>query len=225
MRQGQKTRTEDKTRTAAPTQPERILVQSQTGIVTDRDLKRVCEEYMDQLPNPELIYSKVQCFDGLLNYIYRVLLSYVLGDSYYNDYDILDRIFYDIYVPLCNSYGYIPNVLQFCIVTKIDNSNISRLNNKYIDNIDSNSLDDKEKVIYKRSQTVKGWYKYLESCLSSSVANNNSIGSMFLLKAKYGYQETQGIQVQTIDQSPRLSLDELDALDTTEDSTPALPKV
>ena len=90
------------------------------------DIDLYCQEYIDNLPDEQLIY-KTPTFTGLLEYLYRKVIKNVVikNNNYRYDFSVLDSIFYNIYIPLTAQYGFTPSVVQFCTLVKIDNSNIS----------------------------------------------------------------------------------------------------
>ena len=70
-------------------------------------------------------------------------------------------------------------------------------------NIDNNALsqlkrgtyDDGSKVKHDTCLTVRKWYSTCESMLLSKAQNESSIGSIFALKANYGYRDNDTVQV------------------------------
>ena len=89
----------------------KILVKSKQGFITQEMLDKCINDYIDLLPVPDYLYSKVQTFNGLIRYIYNNLISRILPNSYRHDYKLLDDIFRNIYLPLCNAYSFTPNIL------------------------------------------------------------------------------------------------------------------
>lgn len=178
----------------------KILVKSKQGFITQEMLDRCIREYIDLLPVPDYLYSKVQTFNGLIRYIYTNLISRILPNSYRHDYKLLDTIFHNIYLPLCSIYSFTPNILLFCNLCGISNNTIS-VHGRDIDNSDSNN---KELILI-----IKSWLTEAESALVSNVSDHSSIGSMFLLKAKYQYRENDALTLQVESDVPKLDLKQI----------------
>lgn len=167
---------------------ENTCIISYNGIEVYSDDISICEsEYINSLPDPNNIY-KSTVFSGLLDYIYkRLLKNVIVNNTGYNnssyDYNVLDDIFSEIYIPLTTKYNINPTVLQYatCLI-HVDNTNLSDVKN-------GTYRSNGAKVNPNSTQIVKKWYSRCEAGLLSRVANEQSIGSMFILKSKYGYQE------------------------------------
>lgn len=145
------------------------------------DIDILCDEYINSLSNPDMIY-KSAVFNGLLDYIYKHSLKDILGNKVKNDYQLLNNIFYNIYLPICYKYNKTPTILQFSVLCDIDNANITDIKNGiYRTNgaiVNNNS-----------TQIVKKWYSVCESALLGKAIDESSIGGMFALKACYGYRD------------------------------------
>lgn len=136
------------------------------------------DEYISTLTDPENIYNTM-CFSGLLLYIYNHIVKHILPNTYNNDYNLLNTVFYDIYLPLCYRFNKAPTIIQFCSeLTRISNSNLQDIKNGFY-------RRDGSKVNIDTQLIVKNWYAVCESGLASRASNDNSIGSMFVLKSKY----------------------------------------
>ena len=143
------------------------------------------------------------CFSGLLLYIYQHLIKYIIPDSFYNDYPLLDRIFNEIYLPLCYKFNKNPTIIQFSSeLVKISNSNLSDVAKGYY-------RTDGSRVNPESRQIVKKWYSVCESGLASRAGNDNSIGSMFILKSKYSWNDQPKQTIEVISNSPEKTIDEL----------------
>ena len=149
----------------------------------------LCDEYIQSLPDESMIY-KSTVFSGMLNYIYQSKLKYIISKSkndkginqYNNDYALLDDIFQSVYIYLCTRYDIVPSIIQFCVLTGISRETISDIKQgKY--------RADGTRVKPETCHTVKNWYNTCESMLLSKAANESSIGSIFALKANYGYRD------------------------------------
>lgn len=174
-----------------------VIIKSEYGIITKSMLDRCISEYKSLLPNEEYLYTKVQTFNGLIRYLYNKLICHVLPDTIRHDYKLLDSIFHNIYLPLCSMYSFTPNILLFCNLCGISNNTIS-IHGRDIDNSDSNN---KELLLI-----IKSWLTEAESALVSNVSDHSSIGSMFLLKAKYQYRENDVLTLQMDSDAPKLDL-------------------
>lgn len=168
---------------------ENVLL-SQAGIeIYESDIDLLCDEYIHRLPDPNNIY-KSSVFAGMLRYIYKHCIKNVIETdrlnntlpSNENNYDLLNDIFYSVYIELCSKYNIVPSIIQFCDLVRIDNSTVSDLN-KGIYRTNGKTANPA------RSQTVKKWYATCESMLLSKATNESSIGSIFALKANYGYRD------------------------------------
>lgn len=150
----------------------------------------LCDEYISTLHDENMIY-KSTVFSGMLNYIYLHKLKYIIPDGFYNDYALLDNIFDNVYINLCTRFNICPSIIQFTVLCHIDVSMLTELR--------SGSYKDGSRVNTETSKTVKKWYSVCESMLLSKATNESSIGSIFALKANYGYRDNdqpQVIQVQ-----------------------------
>ena len=167
-----------------------IVLAEHNGIeVYQSDIDLYCQEYIDNLPDEQLIY-KTPTFTGLLEYLYRkVIKNVVIKDYTGYDYNVLDNIFYNIYIPLTAKYGFTPSIIQFCTLVKIDNSNLTDV---------KNGLRRKDNTIVNQNsqQKVKKWYSTCESALFSRAVDTNSIGSIFALKSVYQYNDSQTIRIE-----------------------------
>lgn len=159
------------------------------------DIKSMTDEYILTLPNPDMIY-KASVFTGLLEYIYKHSIKDIIikakqnNSNYYHDYELLDNIFNNIYVPLCRVYNITPKILTFCAVTGLDNSRLTDLRNGIYRN-------DGSKVNNNTNQIVKKWYNTCEAGLFEKAVEENGIGSIFGLKAGYGWQESNTVRIET----------------------------
>ena len=166
-----------------------ILAQYNDIQIYQSDIDFYCQEYIDNLPDEQLIY-KTPTFTGLLEYLYRkVIKNVVIKDYTGYDYNLLDNIFYNIYIPLTAKYGFTPSIIQFCTLVKIDNSNLTDVKNGL-------RRKDNTTVNKNSQQKVKKWYSTCESALFSRAVDTNSIGSIFALKSVYQYNDSQTIRIE-----------------------------
>lgn len=148
------------------------------------DIWILCDEYINSLDNPDMIY-KSSIFRGMLDYIYRHGLKDI---SLYNpkknsslDYELLDKIFFEIYLPIVYKYNAIPSILGFSTMLRIDSENLSYVRKGvYYDGSRANP---------KNSEIVKKWYAVSESSLYDKAVQENGIGAIFGLKAGFGWKE------------------------------------
>lgn len=151
----------------------------------------LCDEYISTLHDENMIY-KSTVFSGMLNYIYLHKLKYIIPDTYNNDYVLLDSIFDNIYINLCTRFNICPSIIQFTVLCHIDVSMLTEMR--------TGTYKDGSRVNADTSKTVKKWYSVCESMLLSKATNESSIGSIFALKANYGYRDNdtpQVLQIQT----------------------------
>ena len=93
------------------------LIEYNGIILTSQDLERHIEEYINTLHDRDDIYNKsTKAFNGLLLYLYRNVLRYIIPDTYKNDYDLYNIIFYELYVPLSYRFGRTCSINLFCIL-------------------------------------------------------------------------------------------------------------
>lgn len=173
-----------------------IVTQYGDMTIYSDDIAVLCEQYINSLPNPDNIY-KSNTFKGLLDYIYRHYLKDIdlrcKDKSNTNNYELLDKLFFDLYLPLVYKYNNSPSVLGFCTMCHISAENISDIRNGvYRSGYPVNSQN---------SQIVKKWYQVTESSLFDKAVNESSVGSIFLLKSKFSYRETAPlIEVSNVEQ-------------------------
>lgn len=198
---------------------EDILVSTDKGIITESDLDRVIEEYIDKLPNGEMIYKNVQCFNGLIRFIGNRLVKNILPNTRLHDYKLYDSIWDNIYLYVCNMYGYIPNIQLFCTsLIYINPNNVYGIN-------ENNNINYNGQVVNKdRLDVIKKWQTDRESALVGQVEQNNGIGAMFMLKAKFGYSENNTIRIESAVASPKLTVDELEQIAETANDPLELPE-
>ena len=185
---------------------ENILL-SQNGIdIYESDIMILCDEYISRLPDSNSVY-KSAVFAGMLRYIYSHKLKYVIEtdkinrNAKQNNYKLLDDIFNNIYIYLCSLYNIVPSIIQFCVLVDIDNTTVSDINKGIF-------RTDGSKANPANSQTVKKWYATCESMLLSKAQNESSIGSIFALKANYGYRDNFQ-QVEMIPAQQTQSVDQI----------------
>ena len=166
------------------------------------DIDILCEDYISLLNDESMIY-KSTCFHGLLECIYkRYLKNIIRKDNNRYDYEILNDIFYNIYIPICTRYNNIPTLIQFCLLCHIDYNTVKDYKDGY-------RLSDGSKVNNRLKEIVNGWSNISESNLLSKTINENGIGSMFALKAIYRYRDNEPIQLQIQQQETHQTREEI----------------
>ena len=137
----------------------------------------------------------------MLNYIYLHKLKYIIPDKYNNDYALLDKIFDTVYINLCTRFNICPSIIQFCVLCHIDNTSLTQVKN--------GQYNDGSKVKTETWQTVKKWYSVCESMLLSKATNESSIGSIFALKANYGYRDNDTPQLIQVTNTTRATPEQI----------------
>ena len=161
----------------------------------------LCDEYINTLHDESMIY-KSTVFSGLLNYIYKNKLRYIIPNTYNNDYNLLNDIFYNVYIDLCTKYNIVPSIIQFCVLCRIDRGTISDINKGVY-------RDNGAKVKQETCHTIQKWYETCESMLLSKASNESSIGSIFALKANYQYRDNEPIQVLQVTAENKVSPEQI----------------
>lgn len=174
--------------------PYNDIEQYKSNIVSAMDI------YLSELDNPEQIYN-VDTFNGLIDYIYSTVFrpdkrtrQFAINSRVHNQTSIIDYRDTDtmmdlwiIYKRICSRYQKTPNITQYCSMIGVSITTLSA----WLKN--SGSLADRaHKEFY---QTLK---QDTEAALVQKTTANNSIGAIFLLKSKYGYQENNVITVQSM---------------------------
>jgi len=178
-------------------------VLSKTEYYAER-IREVEDNYVNSLKNPDDI-SKVAVFNGLISSIYWHIFkpnrrTKEYKDNSYNnlnrsilDYDDTETLgnLWEIYKHLCSKYNIIPIALQYCSMIGISKQTLLEWSN-----------GDRRKASIDHSCLAKTIHDDCESTILSNVANNNSVGSIFLSKAVYGYNEGNTLTIQTSDREP-----------------------
>ena len=175
-----------------------VLVSTERGFITWSDIQYSIERYKTILPNPDLLYTKSITFQGLIRHIYATVIKPIMPiDSNRLDYDLLDRVFYNIYIPLCGVFGFQPNILLFANITGIEYGGVTKLGQGH-------TSAGRPTGNPEASALIQKWHQSCEAGLYSAVSDQSSIGSMFLLKSVYGYREEQTIRIETDGAAPTL---------------------
>lgn len=153
------------------------------------DIDVLCDEYIKSLPDQSMIY-KSAVFAGMLDYIYKhVLKDITRSDNNYIDFPVINEIFYNIYIPLCYRFDKVPTMLQFSVLVNVSNTHLTDIKN-------GTYRADGSRVNRETNQMVKKWYDVCESALLGKAIGESSIGSIFALKAVFGYKEQQSIMIE-----------------------------
>jgi len=161
----------------------RNIITTYNGVeIYNDDISMLCHEYESQFTDDiEERINKSMFFTGLVVYLNRHLFKNITGLKYNNDYNALNDLFYDCFVPLCSKYNKTVTLQNFCLMTGIDNSLLSQ--------ILSGSYNDGSKVKTETFQTVKKWKDTAESALIESGMSGNPVFSIFALKAGHAWKD------------------------------------
>lgn len=177
--------------------------------IYDNEMVLLADEYIETLEDPERI-RETHTFTGMIKYIYTKLFKGRKID--YSDIEYLDNV-WDTYTMLCYKCNKKPTMQEFSVLTNISRETFNSWKNgntrnyKYYDsnnNIINNlalwiSLHPNEEyrkeLSTSHSDTVKKWLEECESSLYKDATEKNSVGSIFALKACFGYVETVPKQV------------------------------
>lgn len=186
-----------------------ILVECKAGVITTKDIQISINNYLDTLYKPEEIYNnKPMLFNGLLEYIYKHNIKHLLQTNDNNDYydwNLLNDIFINIYINLCYSFGYIPMLSTFIY-------HVLHIDLTYIYNIKDGIRLDGSKVINNSSNYIKMWQQYCDSDLFNHIAQNNSVGGMFVAKVRgYSDQPTSAAAI-TVNLTPNIDEKQLKSI-------------
>lgn len=169
------------------------------------DIELAEAEYLESLPDRDMIFSKSNIFLGLLERIYQEVISKHLIDakSYNHDYDMLDRIFFQIYLPTVYKYGYTPTLYMYASFVHMDYSLIS--------DILAGHYRDGAQVKRSTSDTVSKWYDACRSATFTRAIDGNSIGAIFASKAAYGMTDQPQPAPMAIKEDPLPPVEEVEA--------------
>lgn len=174
-----------------------VLICTKSGkVIAKSQIDYYSDEYISTLKKPDLINKKTTCFTGLLQYVFSRVVIPILPKQAEYDYILLNEIFLKVYIPLCDSYGYLPNLYTYCYITNIDI--------QYIKSLLNGNYGNGYKVNINVIQIIKNWLNICESHNLSNVQDHNSIGSMFVLKSVYGYTETQTVRIESGQTTPKI---------------------
>lgn len=156
--------------------------------IYENDIDIIIEQYSNKIGSLDMLY-KPSVFSGLLEQIYKRILKNIIPNNEQNNYRLLDDIFYSIYLPLCYRFNISPTIVQFCSLCHISSSNITDVKNGVF-------RSNHSKATILSNQIVKRWFDVVESGLLSKAVNESSIGSIFGLKALYGYRDNTTLTIE-----------------------------
>ena len=175
-----------------------VLVKSERGFLTELDIQNSIEAYKDTLIDPdELFNNKSFRFNGLLRYIHSHNIKSILPNTRRYNYELLDNIFCNIYIPLCYIYNHVPSVSNFiCHLIQSDINNIYDIKTGTYRSYGSKVNPELQRFVLK-------WDSICDSDLVDYITHTNSIGGIFRAKTK-GFQEQQSIKLEIDVQAPTL---------------------
>lgn len=167
-------------------------------------IESIAMEYIESLPDQSMI-QKSMVFQGLLDNIYiRVFKpdrrTREYKENKYNTLQtsILDysdiNILYDlwvIYKALCSKCNIVPSVHGYCSMIGLSFTVANDWKNGKIR--DNEYTEQGKKITSKHTAFIKYITAETEGFTRAKVANENSIGNMFILKAAYGWREAAPI--------------------------------
>ena len=180
-----------------------VILEYNDIVITEYELEKHINQYIETLNNPDDIYKLHRTFNGLLLYLYKHLIRYVLPNNYNNDYELLDTIFTDIYIPLCYLYNHIPNIANYCILVNLQYS--------YFYDLKTGVYKDGSIVNNKSKYIIQKWIDICNGELIEDIIHRNSIGSMFLAKV-HGFREDNNTSVTININTPQLNETQLQKL-------------
>lgn len=179
------------------------------------EIKRLADEYINSLDNPEDICGNTTMFNGMIKYINNNYFKYNPID--YADIEYIDGI-WDIYTSLCYKYNKYPTIIEFCLLININRETVTSWKNESTRNYkyytrNGEEIKDiagwklnhpgeeyRQELSNSHSNTVKKWLAECENALFRGAAEGNKVGCIFALKANYGYTETAPVPVQNPNQ-------------------------
>lgn len=185
--------------------------------IYDNNIELYADEYIQTLPEDRQnkVYGDVYAVSGMMQYIYKHVFmphetllynSNTVIDT--SDVRLLNHVWED-YASICYRYGVMPTIYRFCKMTGISVDTINTWMNGTIRNASK-----------AHSELAKSWKAECEAALCDA-GGNQTVKSIFLLKSKYGYVETQQ-PVQIVNPlAPKMTAEQLE--DLIDKDTPQLP--
>lgn len=181
------------------------LIEYNGLIITNYDLELCMDNYIATLYNPDDIYNKTtKAFNGLLLYIYNHLIKYIIPDTWNNDYNLYNDIFYKLYIPLSYRYNRVCSINLFCILIGVDYN--------YFYDIKTGTYKNTGIIVNPNNvNIIKNWINYCNSELIEDVVTTNGIGSMFRAKV-HGFREDNTTNVNITVNMPSIGEKQLASL-------------
>ena len=158
--------------------------------VYENEIEIYAEDYIKSLANEDDIY-KVSTFKGMLKHIFKHVFKAKKNEKTLyqlktnidtSDIDTINEI-WDTYTSLCYKYNHNTSLLGFSLLTGINEVTFYSWRTGEV------------RASSGHSAAVKRWKKECELALADRTSEQNSVGSMFLLKSCYGYSEQQTVNI------------------------------
>ena len=175
-----------------------ILVESKDGFVTSQDIENCITEFENSIPDKSVLYvNGHKSFNLLLMYIYKHCLKPLIHNGEFNyDYELLDNIFNNIYIPLTYKYNRIASVNNFCILVN--------MNYELFFDIKTGTYRANDGIVNnKHCQILKKWIAICNGELIDNVTHTGNIGAMFIAKTR-GFREEPQTVVMIDTHAPRI---------------------
>lgn len=163
------------------------VIISYNGIeIYNTDIDRIIDQYKQDYNIPDEMLYKSNTFISLLSYIRQNMLKNIITKNHGinnngYDYELLDSIFYSVFVPISGKYNHTISLLSFSQLTGISLDILTDLmSGQYATGTKANP----ENV-----RTVKKWYNTCKTATFSKAQDENSVGSIFAAKAAYNMRE------------------------------------
>jgi hypothetical protein len=165
-----------------------ILVESDIGFITSQDIEKSINDFENSLSDPGILYiNGHKSFNLLLRYLYKHNIVNVIDTSKYNyDYDVLNQIFINIYIPLTYKYNRIASVNNFSVLVNIDYSLFYDIKTGVYRSNDGNVNDIHSRIIQK-------WISICNGELIDNVMHTGNVGGMFVAKTRGFREEPQTV--------------------------------
>lgn len=184
-----------------------IATSKEKKILTRKELQSCVNMFLSTLKNPDDIYNnKPMLFNGLLEFIYRHKIKYIIPDTIEYDWKLLDELFDNVYIYLCYIFGYVPFLTTFT-------SHLVKIDVKYIYNIKTGIRQtDDRKVNPNTVRYIQKWLNICDTDLFNHVLQNNSVGGMFVAKVRGYSDQPQNISVSISAETPKIDLKQISTI-------------
>ena len=159
------------------------------------------DEFAASLPEDRNL-SEPETFSGAIGFVYNHLFRPLQKQKNgslldYDDLETLDAI-WQTYAELCGRYRQVPSILEYCTLTGVSRDVLDDwVHGRYR----SNDVD--------RIHTIKQWKSQCEAALEKKCTGANSVGSIFVLKAGYGWRETAPVTAEVNNLEPHETVAEI----------------